>query len=103
KRHMFSGFDGVISGIDDTSDNGSLYMDTKEASTDRWETASDEYAEPLTIKTRRTDSFERHVAGANTGMVLLTPPMPPSPQKRTMSISQITEKASMKAATNDNW
>lgn len=74
KRHMFSGFDGVITaGMNvshsdgDDDDDRSLYMDTKEASTstDRWETPSEDDREaPVALTAmREKNSFERHVTG----------------------------------------
>ena len=75
--HLFTGFDSNVSATDDIDDNRSFYIGVEDDDGENWQTPAEDPRGLLQIG---------HLA----------PPMPP--QKRTMSISQITEKASFACA-----
>lgn len=80
--HLFTGFDSSVSATDDMDDNRSFYIGGEEEDCENWQTPAEDPRGLLQIG---------HLA----------PPLPT--QKRTMSISQITEKASFacsRAAAN---
>lgn len=80
--HLFTGFDSNVSATDDMDDSRSFYVGVEDDDGENWQTPAEDPRGILQIG---------HLA----------PPLPT--QKRTMSISQITEKASFacaRAATN---
>ncbi|KAI5797433.1 hypothetical protein DFH27DRAFT_526202 [Peziza echinospora] len=84
-RQLFAGFDGVSAHDSDSDDDSRRYFGVDDDE-DVWEVPS-ETARPS--PTRNSNA---------SGGVHLAPPHPTAAQKRTMSISQITEKASLAAA-----
>lgn len=80
RHEMFSGFDSGSSAMDDTDDDRSFYNNEDDDS-EHWQTPAED-----------SRSLLQQIGGH------LAPPAPPASQKRTMSISQITEKASLASA-----